>query len=189
MIRELTLSEIQQTYQQHLIHDFPADEVKPLLIIEKLYQQKQYRCFGLFDAQEQLLAYAFLATFAHEGLQSDLLDYYAVVAAHRNEGHGSQLLQELFPLIEQRCLLVEIEDIQKAPNQTEQRLRKRRFNFYQRNGLALSKVCAYLYGVDYQIMYYANQVLSDQFIYQQLTMVYEQLFHHVQPKPYQLTII
>lgn len=188
MIRELTLNEIQTTYQQHLINDFPQDEVKPLAIIEKLYQEKQYRCFGLFNSQNQLLAYAYLATFQQSNLKSYLLDYYAVVSTYRNQGHGSQLLQALLKQLGDYCLLVEIEDLQKASTAKEKQIRQRRLNFYQQNGLKLTKVSAYLYGVDYQIMYYAQQNYNDAFILQELTKVYAQLFAHVVPKPYQVTI-
>ena len=42
MIRKLTREEIIDTYNQHLVTDFPEDEVKPLAIILDFYDHHRY---------------------------------------------------------------------------------------------------------------------------------------------------
>ena len=69
----LTLPEIREIYRKRVKHDFPANEVKSLAMIEKAFRDGRYRCYGV-RADDDLLAYAFFV------LAEDvyLLDYFAV---------------------------------------------------------------------------------------------------------------
>ena len=186
MIRKLTREEIIDTYNQHLVTDFPEDEVKPLAIILDFYDHHRYECYGLFQ-EDKMLAYAYFADFKAENIDAYLLDYYAVVKTARNQGIGSQLLNELLPTLEKhRCILIEIESLNTARNQEEATLRKRRRDFYLRNQVQLSQVMAQAFDVEYQIMYYAKEVLEDAFIHQQVQLVYQELFASFTPRPFEV---
>ncbi len=54
----LTLPEIRDVYDQQLKYDFPANERKPLSMIEKSLKNQRYLCYGLRN-DDEILAYAF----------------------------------------------------------------------------------------------------------------------------------
>ena len=72
MIRKLTREEIIDTYNQHLVTDFPEDEVKPLAIILDFYDHHRYECYGLFQG-DKMLAYAYFADFKAENIDAYLI--------------------------------------------------------------------------------------------------------------------
>lgn len=186
MIRTLTREEIVDTYNQHLVTDFPENEVKPLEVILNFYDQNQYECYGLFQ-EEKMLAYAYFADFTGNHIDAYLLDYYAVIKTARNQGIGSQLLNKLLPTLEKhRCILIEIESLDTATNESEAIIRKRRREFYLRNQVQLSQVVAQAFGVEYQIMYYAKETLTDVFIHYQIQLVYHELFAAFTPHPFEV---
>ena len=48
-LNRLSETEISEIYQNHLIFDFPADEVKPLERILQMLHSGIYFAFGLFE--------------------------------------------------------------------------------------------------------------------------------------------
>ena len=60
MIKQLTSEEITNIFNQHIIHDFPKNEVRDLRSMLKLKQQAIYQTYGYYENNE-LLAYAFFA--------------------------------------------------------------------------------------------------------------------------------
>ncbi|MER2055369.1 MAG: hypothetical protein ABTB30_08805 [Clostridia bacterium] len=80
----LTLPEIREIYRKRLKHDFPANEAKPLAMIEKAFRDGRYRCYGVREGDD-LLAYAFFV------LTGDLylLDYYAVKKTCADRGSAA----------------------------------------------------------------------------------------------------
>ena len=148
-IRMLTLSQVREIYSRRLTEDFPPDERKPLVLIERALALGRYACYGCFDG-EAAVAYAFFATLGN----NVLLDYFSVEKSFRNRGLGSLFLQALIagPIGSAGCALVEVEDPDYAPDPYELELRKRRLRFYQRNGLADTGVRVTVYHVEYRIL-------------------------------------
>ena len=58
MIKQLTSEEITNIFNQHIIHDFPKNEVRDLRSMLKLKQQAIYQTYGYYENNE-LLAYSF----------------------------------------------------------------------------------------------------------------------------------
>ena len=48
-IKVLDKNEIEKIYKEHLINDFPKDELKPLEYINKMHDLSKYECFGFYD--------------------------------------------------------------------------------------------------------------------------------------------
>ena len=71
----LSLQQAETVYRNHLVRDFPADEVKPFPDIAHLSGQGRYVCYGGFE-DGALKAYAFLARDCAAPYL--LLDYFAV---------------------------------------------------------------------------------------------------------------
>ena len=145
----LTLPEIRGIYRKRMKHDFPANELKPLSMIEKAFREKRYRCYGVREGDE-LLAYAFFV------LAEDvyLLDYYAVKKELRGSGIGSGFLKELgrSHFGEAGCVLVEVDDPFFAGSEEEKQVRERRLAFYLRNGLLDTGARARTFGADFLIL-------------------------------------
>ena len=89
-IRELTLSEVRNTYKNHIRHDFRADEIRPLIIIERSIKAGKYRCLGAFE-DSRMLGYAFLVF----NRNNCLLDYYGIHKDLRGKGIGTRFLSLL----------------------------------------------------------------------------------------------
>lgn len=150
-IRELTIQEMESFYNIHLVKDFPKDEVKPFSRIKDMYEEGNYFGYGLFEGKE-LRAYAYFVG----QLQGEmvLLDYLAVVEEFRFAGYGSKFLQLLGK--ELSCIdgiILESENDEFAHNEEDKKVRKKRLQFYKRNGLKDTGIRSQVFGVEYIIMY------------------------------------
>ena len=94
-IDRLTLPEVREIYRKRMKNDFPGNELKSLAMIEKVFREGRYLCYGVREGAD-ILAYAFFV------LTEDLylLDYFAVKKDLRGSGIGSGFLKAL----NSRCL-------------------------------------------------------------------------------------
>lgn len=168
---KLSDEEIINVYNNHMLSDFPTEELKPLYVIQKLIKKENYMCYGLYDS-EQLLAYAFLVS-----LKSYILiDYYSVCEQHRNKGIGSTFLCTLKEKFKDyNGIMVEVEKIECAPNEIEKLIRKRRIGFYKRNGMIMTNISCELFGVKFSIMCLCNIELEDLEILEALKAIYKEI--------------
>ncbi len=151
--RPLTLKEARVFYREHLKYDFPADEVKPWMMIRRAWAGGRYFAYALFDGDGSPRAYAFF--FGAEGTDTVLMDYFAVVRGRRGKGIGSMFLKKLrSALVPRRCgrILIEAEDPAHAADGADRALRERRVAFYLRAGARDTGLRYCLYGVDYVIL-------------------------------------
>jgi len=79
-----------------------------------------------------------------------LLDYFAIAPAHRNGGYGSEILKMLISHYAPKALFGEIENV--VDDGEDLALRKRRKQFYLRNGLKEMEVMVYLFGVKMELI-------------------------------------
>lgn len=152
-VRPLTLPEIREVYRVHIARDFPPDEIKPWARIAALLERERYLCLGLWDGGV-MKGYAFYASLpAREEGTDYLLDYFAVLPAWRNQGLGGHCLSLLrAALPEDACVIGEAENPDFASLPEEEDLRRRRLQFYLRNGVADTGVTARVWGVEYRIL-------------------------------------
>ena len=88
-----------------------------------------------------------------DGKRYYLFDYLAVAEQCRNRGIGAEflhLLSEQFP--DADCMIGEIEDPDSAATEEESVLRKRRLEFFQRQGYLLTSVKSQLEGVTFCLL-------------------------------------
>ena len=172
-IREISREALKPIYDDHMVQDFPADELKPWPAIAALYDLGVYRSYGLYEGEE-LLAYACLTRQKDEAWL--LLDYYAVCAAYRSQGYGSQFLTKLWQsLRDTQGIFVEIELVESAKDEAERQIRLRRRQFYLRNGLTATQMRTRLFGVDYEMLFMpcAGPKLDDQALLDELRKIYQ----------------
>lgn len=170
-LKQLSNEDIEHVYNTHMKVDFPPEELKPVDVIQNLIKQKIYICYGLY-MNEELLAYAFLAT----SKLHLLIDYYSVCVEYRNKGIGSKFLT----ILKEHCknyngIIVEVENVECASNETEKIARKRRIDFYRKNGMKMTNISCTLFNVDYSIMCFWNIEQDESVIYEELKNIYKEM--------------
>ncbi len=149
-IRKVDFQEFKKIYKQHLIDDFPRMERRPLFSIRNLYKKELYAAYT-YEENGQLLAYAGLIYTA--GRRCALLDYFAVVKEWRSTGLGSEFITLLRSSIDVDGMIIESENPELADTAKEQEIRKRRIDFYRRNGALDSETNWYAFGVHYCLLW------------------------------------
>ena len=145
-LRELTEQELKRLHETELREAFPPEELKPFAAMQKLMQAGAYQPVGAFEG-ETLVGYAIL--WREPSGRYVLIDYLGVTASRRNGGLGGQILDLLARRFGQLDgIIVESE----APEGGEtDALRRRRMDFYRRNGFAFLDYDCILFGVHYAV--------------------------------------
>ena len=145
-LRELTAQELKRLHETELREAFPPEELKPFAAMEKLMETGAYQPVGAFEG-ESLVGYALL--WREPSGRYVLIDYLGVTKARRNGGLGGQILD----LLAQRfCGLDGIIVESEAPEGGETEvLRRRRMDFYRRNGFVFLDYDCVLFGVHYAV--------------------------------------
>lgn len=164
-IQIATLSELNEIYNNHMIYDFPDNERRPLEHIHYLISKKQYIPYLLVD-QNTIIGYAFFY-----GTHNDYIcDYFAILKKYRNHNYGSQFLKQCLHLFQDKTLYFEVE----KPEAPDYDIKKKRIDFYLKNGLLLSHHEIRLYFVDYLILSNKNISIND----------IQNIYHHLYDKPF-----
>lgn len=152
MLKELNLKEIIKVYDELMVRDFPACEIKPFAAIERMFLNGEYFAYGNYE-NEELIAYALISK-TKEG-NVGLLDYLAVNEGKRGSGYGSKTLKEIKEFFKDRWdgLIVEAEHIGYAKGEGDQEKRQRRISFYEKNGLVRLNFESRIYGTEYTVLY------------------------------------
>ncbi len=171
MIKKLTWNEIMQIYHKNMQVDFPAEEIKPLELLTKLYNNGNCNAYGMYDYDSctdnnindnfneenasRLVAYGIFEK--PDCGDVWLLDYLAVDNSARGNGYGSRFLKEIAGVLENTgeisSVVAEIERIDRAADDSELDIRTRRKRFYMRNGLSETGVYTKADGgIDYEII-------------------------------------
>lgn len=159
-LKILSIEEISEIYNTHMVNDFPKSELKPLAHI--VNTAKKGICFsvGMYDDVEakkeaSLLGYAVFIL--PDGYKYGLLDYLAITGKNRGKGYGHvffSLVREFFnrnfPYAE--GIFIECESVESAVNTKEADIRMRRINFYKDCGCIETRLGSRLFGVEYSIL-------------------------------------
>lgn len=122
------------------LDSIPAHERQDITLIRERINNKIERMFIGFDSEEIVLV---VLVFPIKNTDFILFDYMAVKENHRNKGIGSQFLEKIFEFkgLSDKIFIGEVEDPKYGKNRE---LRKRRVNFYRRNGAKILKNVNYL---------------------------------------------
>lgn len=117
-IRLLDIEEIKKIYNEHIVTDFPASEVKPLKQMLEKRENDQYFVYGMYENREdscgrkydELAGYAYFIKCRNQDVY--LLDYLAIVKDKRSKHLGSGFLQQLKKLAKDdgKLLILEVEN-------------------------------------------------------------------------------
>lgn len=171
------LREIRALYRERLVRDFPRSEVKPFFAIRALVRRGCYGCLTIRDESGSVAAYFFyLIDRANSVL---FVDYFAVDAARRGEGVGSEALRLLGASFPNFDVLLEVEDPAKAADGADETLRRRRIAFYERAGFEMTALRVLLFGVALNVMVKSGRGPADPVHRARLEAIYEAMF----PRP------
>ena len=124
---------------------FPAEEKKPISLMEHLAEKGQMELLAVTDQGE----FVGLAFNMMDG-NTALLDYFAISSEKRNGGYGSKTLKLLLERFHSNKYIFEIEmQDEKAENARDRRRRKA---FYLRNGLKETGLFAHVYETDFELL-------------------------------------
>lgn len=177
-IISLNKSDALDIYKNIALNDFAANELKPLAIISKLFDNGFYSCHAAFE-NELPAAYAFLLA-----ERSCLIDYFAVNRSLRGKGYGGDFLSLLTPII-RNCLhskgliLAEVENPDFAATSSDRTMRLKRINFYEKNGFVLTSIFSRVFSVEYNIICFNNNqpdALQNENIICELDRLYSLMF-------------
>lgn len=117
-------------YEKFLKEDFVSDEIKPIKNILMLIKNDRYEVYGVFQ-DDEMIAYA--SFWKKENINLVLLDYLGVSKKYRNQGIGSKILVLIKEMLGNMPYVIEAE-IPTGSSLEEDKIRKRRIEFYERNG-------------------------------------------------------
>lgn len=124
---------------------FPAYERKPIWVL-LAKQNKKHGDIFLIEQGDHFIGLAI--TLKDEDVV--MLDYFAIKEDQRGKGYGSQAIRHLQKLFCEKRFLLEIEEVDSEQGDKQQK--KRRKQFYLRNGLKELKVHVKLFGVDMELL-------------------------------------
>lgn len=154
---QLNKDQIASLYNEHMVHDFKKDELKPLKMILKVLDDGIYECLGLSDG-ERLLGYTFLVK---QGKRY-LVDYLAVYPEERDKGRGTTILKLLRDhVIDAEMMIIEVEDPLYAESSEEKEIQERRISFYLRNNCLDTGVRVRCFGVPFIIISFVGNSSLD----------------------------
>lgn len=132
---------------------FPDDEKAPFSSLIERSKKETVDFIGYYD-NDKFIGFTYLI---HD-FDLHYIFYFAIVNELRNQGYGTEILNILKEKYKDETIFFEIETIdENADNYHE---RKRRKDFYLRNGFKESGFGYYFY-VDYEVMIYGSKIEPD----------------------------
>lgn len=124
---------------------FPEAERKPFSIIERKAAMGSVEILLVKEGSRR-------AGFAITALSSDavLLDYFAIAEDFRGQGIGTDAFLLLRELYSDKCFFLEIEETDGTDEGAAER--RRRKEFYLRNGMFETKIHIELFGVPFEVL-------------------------------------
>lgn len=157
VLKKLNEDQLEQLYRLELTAVFPPDELKPLKAMLALMAGGRYEALGLYE-EEALRGYALL--WLEPDIPFALLDYLGTMRGRRGQGVGSAMLDLLAGHYQNlRGIFGEAEAPENGDPEGEE-LRRRRLDFYLRNGFRYGGYDCALFGVHYQTLIRGREDVS-----------------------------
>lgn len=174
-LKNMSILDIVNTYNEHMVRDFDSEELKPIDKIKSLFKEDKYIGLGLYEGDD-LYGYAFFAS--DDDKKMLLLDYLAVVSEHRSKGLGSDFIGQIKEfLTDYTGILAEVEDPRKFANEDDKLMKEKRVNFYLKNGLRKTSFYSDQFNHKYNIMYFPlEKDMGDETLFEKLREIHRSVF-------------
>lgn len=136
---------------------FPAAERKPFEKMEELAREGRMELLALTKDGELLGLVFYLIT-----PKTAILDYFAILPEKRSMGYGGRAVAAVLERFSDRKLIFEIEQQDPAADNAEDR--RRRKEFYLRNGLKETGVFARVYDTDFELLTPDGQLTYEEYV-------------------------
>lgn len=132
---------------------FPEEERPPVDIFFSSFNKKNNYLYGFYDKNEFI---GFISIIIYKDIC--YLFFLAVKKEMRNQGYGSQMIQIIKDMYKQYTLLLCYEEVDEKYN--DYLLRKKREQFYLKNGFRKNPLKTNEFGVIFQTAVYGNRFVS-----------------------------
>ena len=150
-LKQMSLSEMKDIYEELMIVDFPPKELKKWEMVENLYKKGIYEALSAF-ADKELIGYAFFSTDVTHRLY--LLDYFAIVKKLRGQGYGSCMLKYISERFKDVDILIcEVENPFVKDDPIIKKQKQKRMDFYLNNCWKDTGIDAFMFDVEYRLLY------------------------------------
>ena len=163
--------------EEMLLKQFKLELYKDYKKIFKIYERKPYsvlkhnvlngimKILAIKEDDDTIVGFM-LVTFSPKQ-EFIFLEYFAILPKYQSKGYGSkalQLLKEYYH--DSEGIVLEVETVGYGKNQKENEKRKRRQNFYERNGYTGIKTKVKVFNKNYTI--YFNNIANNKFTDKQI---------------------
>lgn len=137
---------------------FPQAERKPIPLLRQLSEKGREELWVLRDREtKEKVGLAFFSVYK----KMVLFDYFAICKDVRSKGYGGQALQAVREQYAGRRLFGEVEVLDPKADNYEQR--RRRMDFYLRNGLHAQELEVKLFQCQFQILHFEQPLTFRQY--------------------------
>ncbi len=148
ILKKLSPKDLYAVYHGELTAAFPPEERKPLSTIEGLMEKGRYFTYGAYENGGRLVGYAFLWSSPKGDYL--LLDYLGVFGTEQSRGLGGAIMTALKRQFAQvKGIVIEAEALQGDETDAQ---RRRRLDFYRKNGCRTLPHDAHVFGVHYNLL-------------------------------------
>lgn len=136
---------------------FPLEEKKPIDMMERLARVGKMELLAVSD-EESVIGLAIHML----GKKSVLLDYFAILPEKRSGGYGTKILQMLTERFGKKKYILEIEMLDEEADNAVQR--KRRKEFYLKNGIKETGVFVNVYETDFELLTVDGKLKYEEYV-------------------------
>lgn len=150
---------------------FPEEERKPLKLIETACLRGYMKIIKIVHDKE-LVGFMILNKIKENGYA--VLDYFAILPQYQGRGFGTISLKDLLEQEKDSAgIFIEIEKIGLGKDETENKLRENRKQFYERLGFHKLDFDLLLFDVVYMPYMFSNLVIHQDIVINEIMEIYE----------------
>lgn len=166
MIKNIESERLEELYKIHMVEDFPDNE---LYSLKQFLKHKDKR--KVYSYIEDEVEKAYIVT--SESDRVILVLYFAVYEEYRGTGIGTRFLKEYQETIgNNKIIVLEIENPEKAKDEKEYAKRIRRKNFYEKLGFTVDDRVEEYYFYEYYLLLTNNKTMPIKEIRNELKKIY-----------------
>ena len=168
MIKSLETEKWKDLYIQHMIKDFPENE---LYTCKQFLRYKDLRKVYCYEEEGKEKAYMVTA----ENDKIIFIHYFAVYKQYRKKGVGTRFLKEYIKMVNSKPILLEIEDPEMSKDKLEYEKRIKRKKFYERLGFIVDNRIKEYFFYEYYLLLTTNKEIPIENVRKEIIEMYRSM--------------